>query len=161
MREIIKSSDIKIRILKVWINLQLKWETHVKQIFNKMKIQINALYRTTVSTWEIIFVRAHQIYSVMIRSALIYETAVWHIFSSIEKEMWQIRNSAVKLEKIQNKCLQIVTEIYRVISVTVLKTKVYTLSLKIYLNFKIADFHRCHWNSEMKKVITKICRKIH
>ena len=81
--------------------------------------------------------------------------------SFIKKEMWQIRNSAVKLEKIQNKCLQTVTEIYRTISVTVLKTEVYTFSLKIYLDFKIADFCRCHWDSEMKKVITKICRKIH
>src|SRR5438552_16930792 len=97
----------------------------------------------------------------MIRSALIYETAVRHTFSSIEKEVQQIRSTAVKLEKIQNKCLQTVTKVYRTISVTVLKTEVYTFSLKIYLDFKITDFCRCHQNSEMKKVITKICRKIH
>ena len=80
----------------------------------------------------------------MIKSALIYEDTVWHTLSSIEKEMQQIRNSAVKLEKIQNKCLQIVTEVYRATSVTVLKTEVYTLSLKIYLDFKITDFCRHH-----------------
>jgi len=51
LKKIIKNSDIKIRILKIWIDLQLKWKAHVKQILNKMKIQINALYRTTVLTW--------------------------------------------------------------------------------------------------------------
>ena len=160
LREITKSSDTEIRILEIWIDLQLKWKAHVKQILDKMKTQINALYRTTVSTWEVIFVRACQIYSVMIRPALIYEITVWHTLSSIEQEMQQIRSSAVKLEKIQNKCLQTVTEVYRATSVTVLKTEIYTFSLKIYLDFKITDFHRHHQNSEMKKVITKICRKI-
>ena len=161
LKEITKSSDIEIRILEIWIDLQLKWRAHVKQILDKMKIQINALYRTTVSTWKVIFVRACQIYSVMIRSALIYEITVWHILSSIEKEMQQIRSSAVKLEKIQNKCLQTVTEVYRTTSVTVLKTEAYTLPLKVYLDSKIAGFRRHHRNSEMKKVITKTCRKIH
>ena len=75
--------------------------------------------------------------------------------------MRQVRSPAVKLEKVQNKCLQTVTEVYRAISVAVLKTEVYTSSLKIYLDFKIADFCRCHWDSGMKEVITKICRKIH
>ena len=161
LREIIKSSDTEIRILEIWIDPQLKWKAHVKQILDKMKTQINALYRITVSTWRVIFVRACQIYSVMIRSALIYEAAVWHILSSIEKEVWQIRSLAVKLEKIQNKCLWTVTEVYKAISVMMLKTEVYTHSLKIYLDFKIADFCRYHQNSEMKKVIIKICRKIH
>src|SRR5947207_728592 len=96
----------------------------------------------------------------MIRSALIYEITVWHTSSSIEKEMWQVRSSAVKLEKIQNKCLQTVTEAYRAISVTVLETEVYTLSLKIYLDSKITDFHRHHRDSGMEKVVTKTCRKI-
>ena len=61
LREIIKSSDTEIRILEIWIDPQLKWKAHVKQILDKMKIQINALYKTTVSTWEIIFVRTCQI----------------------------------------------------------------------------------------------------
>ena len=161
LEEITKSSDTEVRILEVWIDPQLKWEAHVKQILDKMKTQTNALYRTTVSTWEVIFVRAHQIYSAVIRPALVYEAAVWHILSSIGEGMWQIRSPAVKLEKIQNKCLQTVTEAYRTTPVAVLKTEVYTPPLKVYLDSKIAGFHRCHRNSGMKKVVTKACRKIH
>ena len=105
--------------------------------------------------------RARQIYSAVIRPALAYEAAVWHTLSSIDEGVRQVRSPAVKLEKIQNKCLQTVTEIYRTISVTVLKTEIYTFLLKIYLDFKITGFRRCHQDSEMEKVITKICRKIH
>ena len=69
--------------------------------------------------------RARQIYSVVIRPALVYGVAVWHTLSSIGEGVWQVRSPAVKLEKIQNKCLQTVTEVYRPTSVTVLKTEVY------------------------------------
>ena len=105
--------------------------------------------------------RARQIYSAVIRPALAYEAAVWHTPSPIGEGVRQVRSPAVKLEKIQNKCLQTVTEVYRATSVTVLKTKVYTPSLKIYLDFKVTGFRRCHQNSEMEEVITKTCRKIH
>ena len=80
----------------------------------------------------------------VIRPALAYGAAVWHTLSSMGKEMRQVRSPAVKLEKVQNKCLQTVTEAYRATSVAVLETEVYTLSLKIYLDFKIADFCRHH-----------------
>ena len=74
--------------------------------------------------------------------------------------MQQVRSPAVKLEKVQNKCLQTVTEAYRATPVAVLETEVYTPSLKVYLDSKVAGFRRHHWDSGMEEVITKICRKI-
>ena len=90
-----------------------------------------------------------------------YGAAVWHTSSPIGEEVRQVRSPAVKLEKVQNKCLWTVTEAYRATPVAVLKTEVYTPPLKVYLDSKVAGFRRRHRDSGMKKVITKICRKIH
>ena len=77
---VIKNSETKIRILEVWINSQLKWDAHVKKILSKMKTQINVLHRTTVSIWKVMFTRICHIYSAVVRSVLVYEAAVWHVF---------------------------------------------------------------------------------
>ena len=134
---------------------------HVKKMLSKMKTQINILHRTTVSIWKVTFTRIHHIYSAVIRSVLVYEAAVWHVFISVKSEMWQFQSSAVKLKKMQNKCLQTVAEIYRAISITVVKTEIYTSSLSIYLDFKVTSFYRYYKNAEMKKIITATCNKIH
>ena len=79
----------------------------------------------------------------------------------MKPEVWQTQSPAVKLEKMQNKCLQIVTEVYRVTSTTVIKTEIYTLSLSIYLDFRVTSFHRCHKNAGMEEIVTAACNKIH
>src|SRR5438876_305511 len=126
-----------------------------------MKTQTNALYRTTASTWKATFVRARQIYSAVIRPALAYGAAVWHTPSPIGEGVRQVRSPAVKLEKIQNKCLRTVTEVYRATPVAVLETEAYTPPLKVYLDSKVAGFRRHHQDSGMEEVVTKTCRKIH
>ena len=82
------------------------------------------------------------------------------MFSSVKSEVQQFQSSAVKLKKMQNKCLQTVTEVYRATSIAVVKTEVYTLSFSVYLDFRVTSFCRCHKNADMKEVVTAVCNKI-
>src|SRR5436190_14364230 len=65
-----------------------------------------------------------------------------------------------KLVKMQNKCLQIIINTYKIMSTTVLEIKTHTSSLNLYLNTRLASFHQQHKKSNMKKMIRKTCEKI-
>ena len=132
-------------------------------IKHKMITQINALLHTTVFIWEVIFVSAQQIYSIIIRSVLFFESAVWHLLSFSEQKntvSHTVKNMTVKLADIQNRCLQVISEVYKIMSITALKTETYISSLNLHLNVKLAKFHQCHKQSEMKELVVKSCRWI-
>ncbi len=110
--------------------------------------------------WKVMFVSAQQIYSAVIRSALIYESAVWYLFSLSEQRVvisHAVKSIAIKLTDIQNRCLQVVSEVYKIISVAALEIKIYILFLNLYLNVKLAKFHQHHKQSEMKELVIRSC----
>ena len=76
---IAKEPGTSVRILGVWLDPKLRWGEHVKVIKRKMTTQTNALLRTTASTWGATFASARQIYSAVIRPALSFGSAVWHL----------------------------------------------------------------------------------
>ena len=123
-------------------------------------MQINALLRTTVFIWGVTFASAWQIYSTVIRSALIYRSAVWHLLSPPAQEVaasHAAKSIAVKLINIQNRCLQVVSEVYKIMLVAALKIETYILSLNLYLNVKLIKFYQYHKQSEMKELVIKSC----
>src|SRR5947208_717748 len=65
-----------------------------------------------------------------------------------------------KLVKMQNKCLQVITDIYKIMLMTVLETETHTFLLNLYLNTRLASFHQQYKKSDMKKMIRKTCKKI-
>ena len=73
-----KKPSTSIRILGVWIDPRLRWGPHVKEVLKRMETRTNALTRITASTWGATFTRARQVYSAVIRPALMYGSAVWH-----------------------------------------------------------------------------------
>jgi len=70
---------MSVQVLEIWLDLKLQWSEHIKIVLGKIKIQINALICTTASTWGTTFASMHQIYSTVVRSALIYEVVIWHL----------------------------------------------------------------------------------
>jgi len=90
-----------IRILGVWLNLWLNWGAHIKEIQKKMKTHMNALLRTTASTWGATFVWARQIYNAIIWPAIAYGVAIWHTPTPIKgPKSTKPVGLAIKLAKI-------------------------------------------------------------
>ena len=95
---------------------------------------------------------------------MIYKTAVWHSNSDKNKTAttceWHSENSIQKLSKIQNKCLQIIAETYKVISITAFKTETHISFLDFHLNIRLAVFRQQHKNLNMKNLVKKTCEKM-
>ena len=133
-------------------------------MLNKIKIQINMLVCIITFIWEIMLATVYHIYNTVIRSVLTYEVTVWHMsLNANESEMtyWNYKNELIKkLVKMQNKCLWVVTDAYKIILTAVLETETHTLLLNLYLNIKLVNFYQQHKKSNMKKMIRKTCEKI-
>ena len=149
-------------MLRVWLNSKLWWNEHVKVVLDKMKTQINTLVHITAFIWSIIFASTWQIYSAIIRSALAHEAVIWHSLQSEKQrdKKMSLKDSAVRMTSIQNKCLWIVSEVYHAISISVLKTETFTSSLNLYLNTRLTQFWLRHKESDMKNLIKNACFKI-
>ncbi len=78
----IESSIIKLKlnvqVLKVQLNTKLQWNAHLHQIEVNHITWMLALSQFEVFTWEIIFIKARQIYLIVIRSEIAFEASVWH-----------------------------------------------------------------------------------
>jgi len=138
----------------------------VKIVLNKMKIQINAFICIIIFIWNIIFVSTYQIYNAIIKSALAHEAVIWYSTQSERQKSKKrfFKESAVKMTSIQNKCLQIIFDIYHAISISVLKTETFIFLLNLYLNARLTQFQLRHKKSDMKNLIKntylKICSKL-
>ena len=133
-------------------------------MLNKMKIQINTLVHIMIFIWKIMLATACHIYNTVIRSVLMYKVTVWHTDSDANKSettCWNYKNKLIKkLIKMQNKCLQIIIDAYKIILTVVLKTETHIFLLNLYLNTRLVSFHQQHKKSDMKKMIKKTCEKI-
>ena len=133
-------------------------------MLNKMKIQINTLIHITAFIWKVMLVTVCHIYSTVIRSVLTHRVTVWHMNLNVNRsEMthWSYKNESVKkLVKMQNKCLQVVADTYKITSTAVLETETHTFLLDLYLNTRLVSFCQQHKKSDMKKMIRKTCEKI-
>ncbi len=148
-------------IFEVWLDFKLCWNKHIKVIKYKMIIQINALLCIMIFIWKVTFVSTWQIYSAVIRSVLIYKSVVWHLLSFLKTAISHIvKNIAVKLTDIQNKCLQVISEVYKIMLIIILEIKIYISSLNLYLNVKLEKFCQCHKLLEMKELVVRSCRWI-
>jgi hypothetical protein len=66
------------RFLGVWIDRKLKWKGHLNAIKRKFATQQFALTRLAASAWGCSLLRAREIYTKVIRSAMAYGAGVWH-----------------------------------------------------------------------------------
>ena len=91
-----------------------------------------------------------------------HETDIWHLSQSERQRDKKIsfKNSAVRMTSIQNKCLQIMSDIYHAISISMLKTEIFISSFDLYLNARLTQFWFRHKKSDMKNLVKNMCLKI-
>jgi hypothetical protein len=121
-------SKTNICVLELQIDTKLKWGSHVRKIQKKMIRQSMTLIKISALIWRIIFSKSRVVYIFVIRSIIIYVSSIWHMF---KKKRTSINE---KLTMLQNKCLRIVTDVFRVTLISVLKVKTYIISMNIHLN---------------------------
>jgi len=146
-----------MRILGIWLNPRLNWGAYIKEIQKKMKTYTNALLRTTASIWGATFVWARQIYNAVIQPAIAYGAVIWHTPTPIKgPKSTKPVGPAVKLAKIQNKCLRAIVGVYKATPTLVLETKTFIPPLDLYLNKRLTNFRFRH----KKKLVIEACVQI-
>ncbi len=110
--------------------MKLRWDVHLRQIEANHVTWMLALSWLKIFTWEIIFTKAKQIYSAVVRSEIAFEASVWH---QREKKR-KLSNKECKLETLQNQTLHHVAKMFKRVSIETLKAEMYTSSLHVHLN---------------------------
>ncbi len=130
----IESSVIKsksdVRVLEMQLNTKLQWDAHLRQIEMNHVTRMLTLSRLEVFTWEVIFTKAKQVYSAVVRSEIAFEASVWHQRSKKD----ELSNKECRLETLQNQTLRHVAEAFKRVNIETLKTEIYTSSLHVHLN---------------------------
>src|SRR5437667_979085 len=125
------------RFLGIWLDHKLKWKGHLAAVKRKFATQQFALSRLAASAWGCSLLRAREIYTKVIRSALSYGAGVWH-----HPTEQKPKGIAKQLATTQSQCLRVVSGAYRATPVRFLKVKTATPPLDLYLNQRVADFER-------------------
>ena len=107
LEQVTASPTTSVRIVGVLLDLKLNFRAHCKVIKTKMVTQLNALYRTTASTWGAILLMARQLYMAIIRASLTYGANAWH------RPNFRLKDNARDLQKQQNVSLRIVLEAFK------------------------------------------------
>jgi hypothetical protein len=121
-------SKIDISILRIHIDIRLKWNSHVRKIQKKMIKQFMTFTKMSTFTWSVIFRKIRMLYTFVICSALIYKTTIWHTFKT--KKMKIIN----KLVVIQNKCFRSIFEIFRVTLISIFEIETHVFFIDLHLN---------------------------
>jgi len=111
------------------------------------------------STWGASLPQARQVYSSVVRPALVYGAAIWHTPAKDPRKA-KAKGLAAKLQPIQNKCLRIVTGAYRATPTQSLETEAYVPPIDLYLDSRLAAFQNRLTNSGVSQTIEKACQTI-
>jgi hypothetical protein len=74
--DVVKQSTSQIRMLKIQIDSKLKWKAHLRNIQKKMTTQSLTFSRLTAFTWKTCFAKIKLIYTIIIRSIIIYDFTI-------------------------------------------------------------------------------------
>ncbi len=145
-----------MHVLKVQLNTKLQWSAHLHQIEVNYVIWMLALSQFEVFTWEVIFTKARQIYSAVVKLEIAFEASVWH---QQEKER-KLSDKECRLETLQNQTLHHVAKMFKRVSIETLKAEMYTSSLHVHLNMlQNKIMLRSQVNNCMQK-ISQACKLI-
>ena len=133
-------------------------------MLNKIKTQINMLVHIIAFIWRVTLATVYHIYSTVIRSVLMHEITIWHTdlnVNELRTTYQSYKNRLIKkLVKIQNKYLQVIVSIYKIMLIAILETETHIFLLDLYLNTRLVSFYQQHKKSDMKEIIRKIYKKI-
>ena len=105
----------------------------------KLKTQDFVLSRIAAKTWGPGLIRAHEVYTKCIRSAIAYGASSFHIPTPALADS-KPKGITAKLVKAQNRSLRIVAGAYKATPIRSLETETWVPPLDLYLNKRLADF---------------------
>ena len=144
-----------VRILGLQLDSKLRWKAHERATQDKMTAQMQALQRTTASTWGATMPKARHIYQAVVRSALSYGAALWHQPTGNKP-----KGPAAKLQKQQNQGLWTVLRAFKATPIRQLETELYIPPLDLWLNRRIARFQARMEHSGIAQKIMDACSTI-
>jgi hypothetical protein len=143
------------RFLGVWIDRKLKWKGHLTAIKRKFATQQFALTRLAASAWGCSLLRAREVYTKVIRSAVAYGAGVWH-HPTERKAKGIARNLATT----QSHCLRVVSGAYKATPIRFLEVETATPPLDLYLNKWVADFELRLERTGKGDLLRSICNRV-
>ncbi len=132
INDIIKRSSIIIRILRVQIDIKLKWESHVRKIQKKMITQILIFIRFTIFIWEVCFKKTRHVYNVVVKSIIIYDNNTWHASHERLNTTITLINKFIDLQKQR---LRIMSDVFRVTLDQFFDVETHIQSIELYLTY--------------------------
>ena len=127
------------KFLGIWLDRKLSWDEHLKAVVKKLKTQDFALSRIAAKTWGPGLIRAREVYTKCIRSAIAYGASSFHIPTPALADS-KPKGITAKLVKAQNRSLRIVAGAYKATPIRSLETETWVPPLDLYLNKRLADF---------------------
>jgi hypothetical protein len=125
--DVVKQSFSQIRVLRVQINIKLKWRTHVKDIQKKMIIQTLTLSRLIAFIWKTCFVKARLIYKTIIKLIVNYASIIWHASHDRSNS---VVDTTTKLVKMQQQCLRLISDNFKAMSTQIVRMMILEQSKK-------------------------------
>ena len=125
------------RFLGVWLGWRLNWKAHEAKVADKLKTQNYALSKIAAKTWGPGLIRAREVYTKCIRSAIAYGAVNYH---QPTPTGGQPQGPARRLAKAQSQNLRIVAGAYKATPIRNLETETWVPPLDLYLNKRLADF---------------------
>ncbi len=155
--DVVKQSFNQIRVLKMQIDIKLKWRAHVKSIQKKMITQTLTLSRLIVFIWETCFVRARLIYKTIIRSAVTYASITWHASHDRSNS---VVNTTTKLIKMQQQCLRMISDNFKTMSTQILEVEIYVKLIQLHLAHLQIKFRQRMKKKQHDVFIFSFCNRI-
>jgi hypothetical protein len=143
------------RFLGVWVDRKLRWKGHLNAVRRKFATQQFALTRLAASAWGCSLLRAREIYTKVIRSAMAYGAGVWHRPSG-----QRAKGIAKDLATKQSECLRVVAGAYRATPVRFLESETATPPIDLYLDKRVADFEQRLERTGKGELIQSICNRV-
>jgi hypothetical protein len=146
-------SRIDIRVLDVQIDTRLKWDSHVRKIQEKRTKQIMIFSKLSIFIWKATC-KIRMLYIFVIRLIFIYDVFVWHMLKNKKSKM--INKFAI----IQNRCLQNIFELFRIISISILKVETHVVFIDLHLNHLQIQIKYRMQIANMSNIIRRKCKSI-
>jgi Reverse transcriptase (RNA-dependent DNA polymerase)/Endonuclease-reverse transcriptase len=155
--DVVKVPTDKVRVLGLHLDPKLQWSAHRTETLAKLETQVNALTRLSGSTWGLPMIQARHVYTSVIRPAIAYAAHTWH---QPMAEKGQGVRLTRELQRIQNKCLRVITGAYKATPISSLETLACVPPLDLYLTGRVAAYRRRAELNGIDALISQTCGRI-
>src|SRR6266516_8162521 len=135
----------------------LRWGAHLQEVRKRLSTQRFALTRLVANTWGLGLIRARELYIKVVRSIIAYGASAYHQPTLVGGKP---RGLAIRLEKEQNGCLQVVAGAYKATPIRNLEVETLVPPLDLYLNKRLAEFENRLAQPNLRVLVDKSRLKI-